>query len=136
MGFWRKLFGLSNETSDADFVDKDGIYFYVECDRCATRTRVRADRRYDLSRTDGGYVWQKTIVCTKCFSRMEAIVSFSNKQVVETQDIGHGRFLTQEAYERLEAAAAQVDLDAEDTADDTAGDETASAAEETPLSDK
>ena len=52
MGFLKKLFGGGEPKK---YVDKQGIYFYVVCDNCGTRVRVRADKQHDLQNTGSGY---------------------------------------------------------------------------------
>ena len=83
---------------------------------------------------DGGYVWQKTIVDNKCFSRMQAVVHFDRNHKVTSTEITDGEFITEEEYEAglaaqekaraeaiaaEEAAAAAAAAEAETTASDT-----------------
>ena len=37
-----------------EYVDKQGIYFYVQCANCGKTVRLRADKQYDLSSDGGG----------------------------------------------------------------------------------
>jgi hypothetical protein len=98
MGFLKKLFG-GGEKKPQKYVDHDGIYFYVRATRCNAVVKVRADKKHDLNSTDSGYEWQKTIVDSKCFSRMQAIVSFDRNYNVTHQEITQGEFITLAEYE-------------------------------------
>ena len=67
MGFLKRLFGGEKENKESGYVDKTGIYFYVQCDNCGTCVRLRADKEHDLMREDNGFTWHKTIVDSRCF---------------------------------------------------------------------
>ena len=99
MGFLKRLFG--SEKREKPYVDTRGIYFYVQCDKCGSLVRVRADKQYDLEQVDGGYVWHKTIVDSKCFQRMQAVVHLDGSYRVTNQELSNGRFLTKEEYDTL-----------------------------------
>lgn len=103
MGFLKKLFG--GEKKEKPYVDKTGIYFYVQVDGVDSRVRVRADKQHDLMRVDNSYVWHKTIVDSKFFRRMQAEVHFDGSYKVTHADLQGGTFITQEEYEAAEAAA-------------------------------
>ncbi|MEJ2750880.1 MAG: hypothetical protein P8183_23680 [Anaerolineae bacterium] len=99
MGFLKKLFG--GEKGEKPYVDERGIYFYAQCDRCGSLVRVRADKQYDLQRVDDGFTWHKTIVDSKCFQRMQAVVHLDSHYQVTSQELSNGRFLTQAEYDAL-----------------------------------
>lgn len=107
MGFLKRLFG--GDKNDKPYVDKRGIYFYAQCDRCGDRVRLRADKEYDLNREGANFVWHKTIVDNRCFRPMPAIVHLDANYKVTKQTIENGRFITQAEYE----AAQQPDKDKE-----------------------
>lgn len=95
MGFLKKLFGGGQEP----YEDKQGIYLYVACERCGSRLRVRVDKKYDLNRENGGYVWHKTLMDSKCFRQMPTVVRFdSNYDVVEAEIEG-ARYLSEAEYQ-------------------------------------
>ncbi|MCP4423134.1 MAG: hypothetical protein GY803_01445 [Chloroflexi bacterium] len=104
MGFLKRLF--SGEKSDKPYVDKRGIYFYVQCDNCGSRVRVRADKEYDLNREGGGFVWHKTIIDSRCFRPMHATVRLDSAYNMTAQEVENGRFLTQAEYDALEKPTA------------------------------
>lgn len=105
MSFLKKLFGGNKESGE--YVDRTGIYFYVQVDDRDSRVRVRADKQHDLMRTDSGYVWHKTIVDSKFFKRMQAIVTFDRNYNVISSELDGGTFISKEAYEAAEAKAGQ-----------------------------
>lgn len=115
MGFLKKLFGGGQEP----YEDKQGIYLYVACERCGSRLRVRVDKKYDLNRENGGYVWHKTLMDSKCFRQMPTVVRFdSNYEVIEAEIEG-ARYLSEAEYQAATQAedenrASEVDHAGED----------------------
>lgn len=99
MGFLKRLLG--GEKGDKPYVDERGIYFYAQCDKCGSLVRVRADKQYDLEQDDSGYVWHKTLVDSKCFQRMQAVVQLDSNYQVTSQELSNGRFITQAEYDAL-----------------------------------
>lgn len=95
MSFLKKLFG-SQETHE------EGFFVYVQCDRCATKVRLRIHREYDLIHSGDGYDWHKTIVDSKCFQRMPTVAHFDRNFNLVNADIQGGRFITKEEYEAEE----------------------------------
>ncbi|MCP5095329.1 MAG: hypothetical protein GY943_07250 [Chloroflexi bacterium] len=104
MGFFKKLFGGSNKKA-SQYVDKTGIYFYVQVNNRDSRVRVRADKQHDLMRTGNGYEWHKTIVDSKYFQRMQALVQFDGNYNITNAELDGGTFITEETYNTAEAAA-------------------------------
>lgn len=106
MGFLKKLFGGGN-TSDARSgapADPQGVYFYVQCDRCGAPVRLRADKQYDLLNEDNGYTWHKTIVDNRCFRPMPTVVHLNTAYEMVSHEISGGHYITQDEYEALLAA--------------------------------
>lgn len=99
MGFLRRLFGGDKKSAEGD---TQGIYFYVQCNQCGSKVRVRADKQYDLNRTDDGYVWHKTIMDSKCFRQIPTVVHLDANYNVVSAEIDGGEYITQEAYESSE----------------------------------
>jgi hypothetical protein len=104
MGFLKKLFG--GDRPDKPYVDTQGIYFYVQCDRCGAPVRLRADKQHDLLNEGDGYVWHKTIVDNRCFRPMPTVVYLNADYEVTGQEISGGHYITQAEYEALWAARA------------------------------
>lgn len=98
MGFLRRLFGGKKK----DQGDPQGLYFYVQCDNCGAKVRIRADKQYDLNRTDGGFIWHKTIVDSKCFQQIPTIVHLNGSYGVTKAEIKGGHYITREEYEAPE----------------------------------
>ena len=102
MGFLKKLFGGSGSDDKKEYVDKQGIYFYVQCNNCGKTVRIRADKQYDLAADGGGYTWHKTIVDNKCFRPMATVVTLDRNYNVVQADIDNGRYLTEEEFKAIE----------------------------------
>lgn len=103
MSFLKKLFGGGD--GKKEYVDKQGLYFYVQCNNCSSTVRIRADKQYDLG-TDGGvYTWHKTIVDNKCFRPMNTVVTMDKNYNVINEEIDNGRYLTEEEFNALEKEA-------------------------------
>jgi len=103
MGFLKRLFGSEKQE---EYVDKQGIYFYVRCNNCGTIVRLRADKQYDLENTGGGFVWHKTVVDNKCFRQIPAVVALNASYELEHADIQGGEFVTQADYDRQQKETA------------------------------
>lgn len=103
MGFLRWFFGTSKQTPPDNPGDPDGVYFYVQCDRCHTTVRVRADRKHDFNQEDGQYVWHKVIVDSKCFQRINTVVHLDSQYNIVNADIQGGHYITKAEYEQLQA---------------------------------
>lgn len=108
MGFLKKLLGGGEQKSrpDQTYVDTQGVYFYVQCDRCGAPVRLRADKQHDLLNEGNGFVWHKTIVDNRCFRPMPTVVYLNSAYEMVTHEITGGRYITQDEYEALLAAAA------------------------------
>ena len=104
MGFLKKLFG-GGEQSPKKYIDKTGVYFYVQCDNCGTRVRLRADKQHDLQNSEQGYEWHKTIVDSRCFRQIRTIVQLDSSYQMVSHEITGGRFMTEEEYLAAEAQA-------------------------------
>lgn len=110
MSFFKKLLG-NDKSKNKPYVDKDGIYFYFQCENCGSLVKVRAHKQNDLMREDGGFVWHKTVVDNKCFRRMQTVITLDAAYQVLNVELVGGRFLTATEYETLvqeRAAAAEA----------------------------
>lgn len=106
MGFLKKLFGGAgpdnrNSVPDQGYVDTQGVYFYVQCDRCGTPVRLRADKQHDLMNEGNGYTWHKTIVDNRCFRPMPTVVQLNAAYEMVGHEITGGHYITREEYEEL-----------------------------------
>jgi hypothetical protein len=101
MSFLRRLFAQPEAPRD-----ERGIYLYAVCDRCGQRLRIRIDRQYDLNpRDEGGYIWQKTLVDSRCFRPMPTVVLFDRTYQVISTEIEGGHYIDQETYNAAEHAS-------------------------------
>ncbi len=107
MGFLKKLFGGGNANenqSGSAPADPQGLYFYVQCDRCGAPVRLRADKQYDLLNESNGYTWHKTIVDNRCFRPMPTVVHLNQAYEMVSHEISGGHYISQDEYETLLAA--------------------------------
>lgn len=104
MGFLKRLFGGGEQKSGQQYVDKQGLYFYVQCDHCGSVVRVRADKQHDLQNTGDGFTWYKTIVDSRCFRRMETVVQLNSSYGVVSADLQGGKYITEVEYKQILAA--------------------------------
>ena len=107
--FFRRLLGGGDAGASGATQDAQGIYLYAQCGRCGTVVRVRADKQNDLNQEGSGYVWHKTIVDSKCFQRMQAVVHFDRGYGVVDSQLSHGEFVSAEVYAAQEANKANTD---------------------------
>lgn len=102
MGFLDKLGSLfSGGQKD------EGIYFYVQCDKCGAQLEIRADRQYDLQRDlegEGTYVLHKDMLDDQCFTLMHAEIHFDGQHNIIASDIQGGHLISREEYEAEEPA--------------------------------
>jgi hypothetical protein len=103
MGFLKKLFG-GGDSSSSGRGDSDGFFLYVQCDHCQKKVRLRLNKRYDLNHTGDGYVWHKTIVDSRCFRPMAAVVHFDARLNPSKQEIEGGRFISRAEFEEAEVS--------------------------------
>ena len=91
MGFFSNLFSRKPKK----YVDKRGLYFYVDCDNCHNVLKVRIDKQFDLNRQDNGsgFVWRKTLVCPKCYRKMQTEMLFDGQHGVVSQEISGGEYV-------------------------------------------
>lgn len=111
MGFLKKLFGGDAKESRPIGTPSDpqGVYFYVQCDRCGAPVRLRADKQHDLINEGDGYTWHKTIVDNRCFRPMLTIVHLNAAYEMVSHEISGGRYITRDEYEALLAARERID---------------------------
>lgn len=109
MGFFKRLFG----GGQSEYVDKTGIYLYARCANCGAVVRVRADKQHDLNQDGSGFTWHKTIVDSKCFRRMQAVVQFDGNYNVTNHEIEGGTLVDEAAYDSWLAHKNSDETDAE-----------------------
>ncbi len=118
MGFLKRLFG-GGEKKPKEYVDTRGVYFHVRCHNCATISRLRADKEYDLIREGDGFVWHKTIVDNRCFRPMPTVVTLDKAYQIVSADITGGEFVSEDEYNAwLESRNAPADVEEPTEGDD------------------
>jgi hypothetical protein len=121
MGFLKKIFGGDDSKKEQKYVDKTGIYFFVQCDNCGTCVRVRADKTHDLLIDGSTFTWHKTIVDSKCFRPIPVVVTLNRNYEMTEADIQGGQFISEEAYETwlAEKNKPKQDLEPEPESEDS-----------------
>jgi hypothetical protein len=95
----KRAFGGSTAPRD------DGMYYYVRCDRCGDRVRVRVAPNSELQQEfDGGdrvsgYSVRKIAVDSRCFRPIELTLRFDAGKREQDRQIQGGAFLTREEFE-------------------------------------
>lgn len=115
MGFLKKIIDTIFGSPDQEIKDRDGIYLYVQCNKCGAPIRVRADKHHDLQRDydTGEFVLNKEIMDGSCFSLIHATVRFDPSYRIIDQEIKGGKFITWEAYHELTKPAETEAITAE-----------------------
>jgi hypothetical protein len=101
MSFLKKLFGGGDSNQPSGAGD-EGFFVYVQCDDCGAKVRLRVHKQHDLSRTDDGYEWVKTIVDSKCFRPMRTVVHFDGNFRMTDAELDGGHYISREEYESPE----------------------------------
>lgn len=97
MGFFKKLFGGANRQPQ-----DSGIYLYFRSKRAADAvTKVRIEPTYDLNRDGDGHSWHKTIVDSRYFSRINAVVRLDSNYRVISADLDNGELISAEEYDAI-----------------------------------
>ena len=102
MGFLKKLFGGGSEGGSSD-AGQDGFFVYVQCDHCQKKVRLRIIKGHDLNFAGDGFVWHKTIVDSRCFQQIPAVVHFDRNLNMTNAEISGGHFITKEEYDQPES---------------------------------
>ena len=78
------------------------LMLYVKCKRCGKPVAVRVNLRNDpsLDEDGNGYILRKGIMDDKCFTLMNAEISFDLQRHVVEKTIDKGEFITEEEYEQ------------------------------------
>ena len=89
--------------------DPNALWLYVRCARCHTPLAVRVDLRNEpsIDYEAGGYVLNKEMMDTKCFTKMTAHVRFDARRAIVERTVEKGTFITREEYTQAAAASGQ-----------------------------
>lgn len=78
----------------------DALIYYVKGHKCGAITRVRIDRRNDLSRDDDdNFFVRKTVVDSQCYGRVEIELRFDPRYNEIGRQISGGVFVSREEWE-------------------------------------
>jgi len=110
MGFLSNLFN-KKPRAEKGYTTKDGahgVWIYLQCDKCDEKIAVRLRTTSELQKregpdADGGpgtFFVQKTVVGSRCYQRIEAIVDFDAKYNVVGSQIKNGKLITAKEYEK------------------------------------
>jgi hypothetical protein len=102
MNWLKRLFGAGQTAGSSD---THALIYFVKGAKCGAVTRVRIDKRNDLSRDDdGGYFVRKFIVDSVCYGSVEIELRF-DAQLRETErQITGGVFVDEAAWRAAQAA--------------------------------
>ncbi|MCS6848031.1 MAG: hypothetical protein RMN52_09985 [Anaerolineae bacterium] len=103
MNLLKRLFGGAAKSEVAP-QDSDALIYYVKGHKCGAITRVRIDRRNDLSRDDDdNFFVRKVVVDSKCYGQVELELRFDPQYNEISREIKGGVFVTRQEWEAQEA---------------------------------
>lgn len=81
MNLLKRLFGGAADSADAAH-DSDALVYYLKGHKCGAVTRMRIDRRNELSRDDDDtFFVRKLVVDNKCYSQVEIELRFDRSSI-------------------------------------------------------
>jgi hypothetical protein len=95
----KRAFGGAGSQGDS------GIYFYVRCERCGDRVRVRVNpaselqQEYEGGDQPVGYMVRKMVVDQRCFRPIEVVLRFDRGRREKSREISGGAFISQQEYD-------------------------------------
>lgn len=99
MNVLKRLFGGAPKQGAAA-EEADALIYYVKGHKCGAITRVRIDRRNDLSRDDDdNFFVRKVIVDSKCYGQVEIEIRFDQQYSETGREIKGGVFTTRDEYD-------------------------------------
>ncbi|MFN4293499.1 MAG: hypothetical protein ACK4JD_05135 [Thermoflexales bacterium] len=103
MNLLKRLFGGAADSADAAH-DSDALVYYVKGHKCGAITRVRIDRRNELSRDDDdNFFVRKVVVDNKCYGQVEIELRFDPQYHEISREIRGGVFVTRQEWEAQQA---------------------------------
>lgn len=105
MNVLKRLFGGATKAGVSS-EDADAMVYYVKGHKCGAVTRVRIDRRNDLSRDDDDLFFvRKVVVDSKCYGQVEVELRFDQHYVETSREIKGGVFVSREEWEAAQSDA-------------------------------
>lgn len=106
MNLLKRLFGGDPSKQNTSSDDADAFVYYVKGHKCGAITRVRIDRRNDLSRDDDdNFFVRKVVVDSKCYGQVELEVRFDQRYNEMGREIKGGVFVTRDEWDAQNALA-------------------------------
>jgi hypothetical protein len=101
MGFLDQVKALF--TPPAGGADSMATWLYVKCSRCGSPLAVRVDLRNEpsIDYESGGYVLNKEMMDSKCFTLMHAQLRFDSRRNIVEKRVEKGAFITKEEYDGM-----------------------------------
>ncbi len=99
MNLFKKLFGGAPKDGVAG-EEENALIYYVKGNKCGAITRVRIDKRNDLSRDDDDMLYvRKVIVDSKCYGQVEIELRFDESYREASRSVKGGEFVGREEWE-------------------------------------
>jgi hypothetical protein len=106
VGILDKLGGLLSGKGGNNSVDRDGraMYFYVRCNACGEKLRIRVDafnelaQEFDDNEKTSGYTLDKEIMGSNCFRMMHLHVQFDSGKHIVQQTLSNGTLITKAEF--------------------------------------
>lgn len=105
MDFLKRLFGGDNKPGARDESDANAVILYIKVKKCGAITRLRVDKRNDLSLDDDGesYVVRKQVVDNVCYGMAELEMHFDANHNETNRAIANGEFVARTDWDQQEA---------------------------------
>ena len=103
MSFLKNILSKFFGSSDGEIKDRDGLYFYIRCDKCGAPVRLRVNKFNDFQRDydTGELHLRKEVMDGGCFSLMYATIHLNSAYKVINQEVEGGEFISWEEYKEL-----------------------------------
>lgn len=103
MNIFKKLFGGAAKDNAAG-EENNALVYYVKGNKCGAVTRVRIDKRNDLSRDDEDVLFvRKVIVDSKCYGQVEIEMRFDESFHEVSRAINGGVFVGRDEWDAQNA---------------------------------
>lgn len=102
MNLLKRLFGGTQPSESGD--DANALVYYVKGNKCGAITRLRIDKRNDLSRDDDdNFFVRKVVVDSKCYGQVEFELRFGQNYQETGREIKGGVFVSQQEWDAQQA---------------------------------
>lgn len=103
MNLLRRFFGGGQHDESGD--DSNALVYFVKGYKCGAITRLRIDKRNDLSRDDDdNFFVRKVVVDSKCYGQVELELHFDQNYQETSREIKSGTFVTQKEWDAQQAS--------------------------------